>query len=100
MSNSLPQAVVNVQRFRPNVVVNTSSDESNWIGKQIVIAEYRGRVTERTKRCGMTMVAQADLPEDPEILRTIVRSRQRCLGVYADVGSAGVISVGDSLFVE
>jgi uncharacterized protein YcbX len=100
LSVSLPQAVVDVQRFRPNVVVNTNSDESNWIGKQIAIAEYRGRVTERTTRCGMTMVAQTDLPEDPEILRTIVRSRQRCLGVYADIGSAGVISIGDSISVE
>lgn len=100
LSDFLPQSVVDVQRFRPNIVVNTNEDENNWIGRQIVIGEYRGRVTEKTKRCGMTMIAQPDLPEAPEILRTIVRSRQRCLGVYADVGCDGVISVGDSISVE
>lgn len=54
-----------------------------------------GNITERTKRCGMTMVAQPGLPEEPEILRTIVRQRARCLGVYVSVARAGRLSVDD-----
>nr|WP_289718206.1 MOSC domain-containing protein [Rhizobium sp. S152] len=99
LAGLLPQVVLNVSRFRPNIVVDTSADENDWVGNQIAIGTYRGTVTEKTKRCGMTMLAQAELPEDPEILRTIVRNRQRCLGVYADVGSKGVISVGDRVLV-
>jgi hypothetical protein len=48
----------------------------------------------------MTIIAQADVPEDAEVLRTIVRTRQRCFGVYANVGSEGAISVGDTISVE
>ena len=43
------------------------------------------------------MIAQTNLCEDPEILRTIVQRRQRCFGVYADIDSEGVISVGDTI---
>ncbi|MFS2150775.1 MOSC domain-containing protein [Rhizobium sp. Rhizsp42] len=99
LSGLIPQAVLDVRRFRPNIVMDTSADENNWIGSQIAIGDYRGTVTEKTKRCGMTMIAQTDLPEDPEVLRTVVRSRQRCFGVYADVGAEGVISIGDKIEV-
>jgi uncharacterized protein len=79
--------------------VDTCADENDWVGSQVAIGTYRGTVTEKTKRCGMTMIAQTDLPEDHEILRSIVRSRQRCLGVYANVGCEGVISIGDYITV-
>jgi uncharacterized protein len=88
-----------VRRFRPNILVDTVESEDNWIGKALAIGSYRGKVTEQTKRCGMTMIAQSDLPEDPEILRTIVRTRERCLGVYADLASEGAISIGDRVTV-
>lgn len=100
LSTFIPQSVLDVRRFRPNIVVDTSADESDWVGRQIAIGTYRGLVTERTKRCGMTIIAQADVPEDAEVLRTIVRTRQRCFGVYANVGSEGAISVGDTISVE
>lgn len=100
LSGIMPHAVLDIRRFRPNIVVDTSADESDWIGRQIAIGTYRGLVTEQTKRCGMTMIAQADVPEDAEVLRTIVRTRQRCFGVYANVGSEGAISVGDTISLE
>ncbi|MFS2155593.1 MOSC domain-containing protein [Rhizobium sp. Rhizsp42] len=97
LSELLPEAIVDVRRFRPNIVVDTRADENDWVGRQIAMGACRGTVTEKTKRCGMTMIAQTNLCEDPEILRTIVQRRQRCFGVYADIDSEGVISVGDTI---
>jgi len=96
----MPHAVLDIRRFRPNIVIDTSANEDDWIGCQIAIGTYRGTITEKTKRCGMTMIAQTDVPEDPELLRTVVRSRQRFFGVYANVGSEGAISVGDTISLE
>lgn len=97
LSGLMPQAVLDVRRFRPNIIVDTGANEDDWIGSQIAIGTYRGKVTEKTKRCGMTMIAQTGLPEDPEVLRTIVRSRRRCFGVYADVGSEGRIAIWERI---
>ncbi len=99
LSGIMPHAVLDIRRFRPNIMIDTSANEDDWIGSQIAIGTYRGTITEKTKRCGMTMIAQTDVPEAPEILRTIVRSRQRCFGVYADVRSEGLISAGDTISV-
>lgn len=100
LSGLLPEVIIDVRRFRPNIVVDTLADENDWIGRQVAIGAYRGAVTGKTKRCGMTMLGQANLSEDPEILRTIVRKRQRCFGVYAVINSEGFISVGDTVSVE
>ena len=100
LSELLPEAVIDVRRFRPNIVVETTADESDWIDRQIALGSCHGKVVEKTKRCGMTMIAQTGLPEDAEILRAIVKRRQRCFGVYADVASAGVIAIGDPISVS
>jgi hypothetical protein len=55
----------------------------------------------------MTTLAQQDLPEDRDVLRTVARhnrvdiekpevaGRWACAGVYADVTAGGELSVGD-----
>jgi uncharacterized protein YcbX len=48
-----------------------------------------------TARCAMTIQAQADLPKDPTVLRTIVREAGQQLGVYATVLQPGRVAVGD-----
>lgn len=99
LSKALPEAGIDVRRFRPNVIVETDDAEDSWVGKRFIAGAFQGAVTERTKRCGMTMIEQPGLPEYPDILRTIVKTRQRYLGVYADAVSGGVISVGDNVSV-
>ena len=47
-------------------------------------------------RCSMTIQAQAGLPKDPRVLRTIVKAGQD-LGLYASVQTAGRVSVGDEV---
>lgn len=76
---AIPSSRVDVRRFRPNIVLATDCDERAWLGRAISIGSVTASITEATKRCGMTMVAQPGLLEDPEILRSIVRSLGRCL---------------------
>lgn len=48
-----------------------------------------------TARCRMTMQAQADLPNDPTVLRTIVREAGPQLGIDASVIHPERVVVGD-----
>lgn len=93
----LPDASVDVRRFRPNVVVDGVGLDRIAIGSQHALGSLTATITERTKRCGMTMIAQRGLAENAEILRTIVRTRSRCFGVYAAVSASGMVAVGDAL---
>lgn len=89
----LPDVEVGVERFRPNLVIDTGEVSDNWVGLEWSLNSIAGQVTDRTKRCGMTIIAQPALGSNPEILRTLVRNRQRCMGVYANVSAAGMASV-------
>lgn len=95
MEKDFPDRVFDRRRFRPNVVIRSLELDEHWIGKRWDAGRVSGHIMERTKRCGMTMVAQPGIKDDPEILRAIVRKRRRCLGVYAGVMGEGAISVGD-----
>lgn len=92
----LPGSHLDVRRFRPNIVIDADIRDDEAVGRRFEAGLAKGVATEATKRCGMTMIAQTGLPEDPEILRTILRKRRRCLGVYATVSEGASISVGDA----
>jgi uncharacterized protein len=96
LASLLPDSVIDHQRFRPNLVLATDRNEDSWLNRNWASGTVAGTITEKTKRCGMTMIAQPHLPEDPDILRTIVRQRARCLGVYSGVTEEGSLSVGDT----
>lgn len=99
MSDALPDASVDPRRFRPNLVVSSDMSEQGWIGSSWFCGDLWGKITEPTKRCGFTMIEQPDLPEQPEILRTIIRGHQRFLGIYASVEAEGILSVGEEFSV-
>jgi uncharacterized protein len=94
-------------RFRPNLLLETDGDgflENAWIGRRLALADVVLEVIGPTMRCGMTTLAQRDLPNDREILRTLARhnrvdfknaGRFACLGVYASVVQPGCVAVGD-----
>jgi len=48
----------------------------------------------------MTMQAQADLPNDPTILRTIVREAGQPLGIDASVVQPGYVAMEDVVDVR
>lgn len=95
-----PAAVWDVRRFRPNFLIKSADGieglaEPGWAGKTLRIGSVELNCEIPTVRCGMTMQAQADLPKDPSVLRTIVKDADQNLGVYASVITNGQVSEGD-----
>ncbi len=84
-----PQGRFEVRRFRPNIVVQLTSDEkgfaeNTWVGHTLAIGtEVRLDITGPCGRCVMTTLAQDDLPKDPGILRTAAQHNRVNVGVYA-----------------
>ena len=101
-----PEGRFETRRFRPNVVVQTASDEKrfaekDWIGQTVAFGpEVRLNIMRECKRCVMTTLAQGDLPKDPGILRTVARHNDVKLGVYASVVRGGTIRRGDRVSIE
>lgn len=91
------------RRFRPTLLIQTAAglgfQENDWIGRTVRIGDVLLRATEGTKRCGMTLIAQPGIAEDPEILRNIVRHNKRNLGIYCDVTHVGEINLGDAVYI-
>jgi MOSC domain-containing protein len=95
-----PLSRFDVRRFRPNLLIEPTAGfsglvENNWCGKTLRLGEVRLKVEMPCVRCVMPTLPQADLPEDPAVLRTIVRDAGQNLGVYATVVAAGAVATGD-----
>jgi hypothetical protein len=101
-----PQGRFEVQRFRPNIVVELASAEkgfmeNGWIGHTLALGEaVRLHITGPCPRCVMTTLPQGDLPRDPGILRTAAQHNQASVGVYAAVVRGGTIRRGDPVRLE
>ncbi|MBU0739777.1 MAG: MOSC domain-containing protein [Alphaproteobacteria bacterium] len=95
---------LDARRFRPSVLIETEDDEgfieNDWVGHMVRIGEADIRVTEASRRCGMTLVAQPGMAEDPDVLRSIMRHNKRNLGVYATPAAPVTLSVGDPVYAE
>ena len=94
-----PSSKLDVRRFRPNLLVSDSGGvgefaENTWVGKRVTVGRSQLSVLLATMRCVMTTREQMELPHDSEIMRTLVRETDHCLGVYADVIASGEITVG------
>jgi uncharacterized protein len=102
---TLTQAVghpVDVERLRPNVLVDTGEDpgfaEDAWVGRELQIGDVRLRVRDRTERCVMVDHPRAGMPPFPGsrgVLKAAGRLNAACAGVYADVLVGGRIRAGD-----
>jgi uncharacterized protein YcbX len=105
---------VDARRFRPNVVVRMFDEqpfvENTWLGRTLSIgADASVRVVAPTPRCAVPTLAHgADLPDDPDILRTAARLNRvpvldlgalTCVGAYAAVAQGGRLRVGDRVTV-
>lgn len=101
-----PQGRFEVRRFRPNIVVESSTGEKDfvengWIGRTLAIgAEVRLNIIGGCPRCVMTTLPQGDLPKDPGILRTAAQYNQVNVGVYAAVLRGGTIHRRDPVRLE
>ena len=96
-----PTSRFETRRFRPNFVIQPANGatgfvENDWVGKTLEIGkEVYLSVTEPCPRCVMTTMPQSELPNDVDILRTIVRHNQGHVGIYASVVQGGTIRRGD-----
>jgi uncharacterized protein YcbX len=92
------------RRFRPNFLIEPEAKragkiENDWCGHELRVGNTRLKVEIPVVRCSMTIAAQADLPKDPSVLRTIVRDSDQNVGVYASVAAPGAVRVGDPVEV-
>jgi uncharacterized protein YcbX len=100
-----PAATWDVRRFRPNFLIETQGDaqgliEANWSSRSLRLGQVGLKCSIPTVRCGMTTHAQASLPQDSTVLRTIVREAGQNLGIYASVIHAGQVVVGDEVELD
>jgi uncharacterized protein YcbX len=101
LRNALPEADVDVRRFRPNLVLALEPHlgDVEPLGKRPRIGAVELRVTHRAERCRMVSMAQPELASAPELLREIAAGGTLEFGVYAEVLAAGVVRVGDAVYV-
>ena len=97
-----PDSAWDARRFRPNLLVETAEGveglvESGWAGRSLRVGGLTLKCEMPTPRCSMTIQAQAGLPKDPRVLRTIVNKAGQNLGVYANVAAPGLVSAGDEV---
>jgi uncharacterized protein YcbX len=111
MAAAYPGGAWDARRFRPNILVEAPDVRIDdllgcdlQIGAQAVL-----HVVMPTPRCVMTTLAQATLPHDAGILRTMadvdfrvvpVLGAKPCAGVYADIVRAGVVRPGDAVSID
>lgn len=103
-----PQSRFEPRRFRMNIIVSTEQPgfvENGWVGQELGLGEgARIKVALLTTRCVMTTLAQEDLPQDSDVLRTLVHHNRMpmldvgpfpCAGVWAVVAAPGTVRTGD-----
>lgn len=115
LARSTPGSAIAVDRFRPNLVIESRSaldyPENEWTGRHLRIGDQVVlRVTDPCPRCVMTTLPQGELERDPEVLKSLARhntqfapvmdSLQPCLGAYAFVVQGGIVKVGDRLALD
>jgi len=106
LASIYPEGEFEVRRFRPNIVVNTESDqadfiENEWIGKTIAIGNnVRLKITEPCPRCVMTTLPQGNLPRDVGILRAAAQNNDAHVGVYTEVIHTGTVHCDDAVILE
>jgi MOSC domain-containing protein len=108
-----------VRRFRPNIVVAPDGDaqgfiENNWLGRSLTVgSEVHLHMIDPSPRCVVTTLAQAELPHDTGILRTLSQHNAAAsvtlapgmllaavAGIYGCVDRGGVLRVGDGLYLQ
>ena len=95
---------LDVQRFRPNILVEAADagefPEDDWVGHVLRVGAMRMRVDKRDGRCVVITIDPVTNVRHPEVLRTVVRDREGCVGVYGSTVAPGRVAVNDPVFIE
>lgn len=101
MSEQAPGATFDARRFRPSVLLDTDDAhglvENGWLGGTLTNGTTIVRPEIPTIRCSMPARRQPGLEAEPDVVRTVRREAQGCLGVYAEVEHDGRLTVGDTM---
>jgi len=95
-----PSSRIDVRRFRPNLVIETDAEgfpELAWKGRKLAIGSASLEVIVPCPRCVMITHGFGDVPQDPGLMRTVVREADQNVGAYARVAAAGEVRVGDAV---
>lgn len=100
-----PEADWDVQRFRPNLVIETLPGmeglvEQAWVDNKLQIGPATIECSSSTPRCGAVTRTQQSLKSDSSILRTIVKQADQNLGIYGAIKQSAVIRLGDEVFLQ
>jgi uncharacterized protein YcbX len=91
------------RRFRPNVLVDADGDgwlEDSWLGAPLRIGDAVLRPVQGCVRCTMVTRTQPGLDHDVEIFRTLARHHGGLFGVWCEVATPAVITLGDRVEPE
>lgn len=95
---------LDVQRFRPNVLVEATDDtpfvEDAWVGRVLRLGSVRMRVDKRDGRCVVITIDPATAERNPAVLRAVAEQRQGCLGVYGTTVAPGRVAIDDPVVLE
>ena len=102
MRRLVPDAVVDVRRYRPNILLTHDASvegtvEFDWVNQSLKIGGAELVVTCKTIRCVMSTREQGELPRAAKLMRALVKNTEQRLGVSVEVRAPGQIKVGDQL---
>jgi uncharacterized protein YcbX len=100
-----PESDWDIQRFRPNILVETAKGisglvEQHWLGKTLHIDNTSINCTGTAPRCGAITRKQQTFGFDKSMLRTIVNEAEQNLGIYGDISTQALIKVGSDVYLS
>lgn len=101
-----PGSIFDPRRFRPTIFVDSGERddaflEDDWIGGTLAVGSGLKIVAlQPALRCVMTTHPQEDLKRDYTILRTAAYHHRANVGVFASIGAAGQVKIGDPVYLD
>ncbi len=96
-----PESDWDERRFRANMIIESDASdgypEHAWLGRKLRIGNALLEVVMGCPRCVMVTLAGDGLPQDHQIMRTLVRQTKHIAGIYLSVAAEGDVRVGDEL---
>jgi uncharacterized protein YcbX len=96
-----PESDWDERRFRMNLLVDADdgSDypEMGWIGRRLRVGTAVLEIAMGCPRCVMVTQPADELPQDRQVMRTLVRETKHIAGIYAGVAQAGEVRTGDTI---
>ena len=98
---------LDLRRFRINIIVDSFDEtpyvEDTWIDYSVSFGNQADATkvlpVRPIKRCVMVNIDPDSAERDADVLKSVLKSRDNCVGTYAWPRHVGEISVGDPIFI-